>query len=1162
MSLIKYYDVLFENEKLNSEYVTYLSAIHMMNTISKRDNINNKILKDLGMNYSKKALVFYENAQAPLSFLNDDVQVIYDFTKEHINKILKKPHAAIVKEQKLIKKEKIKSLEPKSLRWLADKPGSSVREKLANVNKISSTVKRYSYNIKENQVLLAYFKDISKILNKKINIMNSNPDLFGPESLELEILKRELNKKNFTFKTEFEEVIEKDYSTPNNALIGNVDYSSVWSSYLDLKQKSIDYSNAFNDYKKAFINMLISYLMNYYDFIEDINDSSSLCDYILYSDKDDELQEILFENNEEFKIKINIFSTLNSVELLSSNEFVFKFEKLENDNNRGLPYNLYVNDKLVGKFYSDILGFKEVIPELLKELDLRLPNLKEQSLIKNDYNFISINSFDNRMYSNSDSIRLSICDNGNIFNNNSICFANNKNLYYFSYKKDNYSRFLRHTSSFNGNISKDIIYDINDTFDEFSSAVVRRTYSSIYPKSYPVWRSILAGESAYNKDNVKTILDFCGKNFSVSKLERKKNRFVHCGPVEVPIYYQIFNEFNFYESYISKYQEKYNISYPNNVINEFMSSGALHSILDKKLDKCIVCDGTIINHDYYVISFDDELFEETLIEFDAAYSVIIEKYDKKSTISIFPDFLESLVDKYGYIVCNKYLITGANEIIERLKNNEITWYEKLPKLSLEIIRDGMFDNLVLVDNQECENIIGKKFSITVNDKLTLSKGNKNYILPLNKSFIGAENDSFVAKAEDSSFPLDEDIDVKLIIEYSFGAENSYLLKLIPISKTAPFEEIIVRWEKEEFANNRKNPTIVDVIYDEDDLEYQFNDKIPHSLNNINFHMNGIRQNKYEYTNKYGKRINNLKEACTDIQILINRQQRISHYTKESKDRIRKMTSEARVYDDVAYLIEKTKNDLLNDKNNDKYKNILVWRLSELEEALVELSFDADLFMKNKLEHPEACYGRYFAEKPNDVSVINMAYNQLIDITSKDDYFETALFRRYMNKLTSATAVNHMAIYEMARSHPTFISYLLKVIVKSLEKLSIYDWNKNPEECSFYNTPKENGFLTRYCVELLISFLYCRDLPYFNDLNPGGKLANEIIYHLKTFNRNIVNAMRTWTDETKKEKMLKTKYHITLNKPSELLNMWNEAYCLILYLSGDERANYIKIGSGD
>jgi hypothetical protein len=639
MSLIKYYDALFEDEKLNSEYVTYLSAIHMMNTISKRDNINNKILKDLGVNYSKKALVFYESAQAPLSFLNDDVQIIYDFTKEHINKILKNPHKAIVKEQKLIKKEKIKSLDSKSFKWLANKPGSSVREKLANVEKISSTIKRYSYNIKENQVLLAYFKDIAKILNKKIGIMNSNPELFGQDNLELEKFKRELNKKNFTFRTEFEEVVEKDYSSPNNALIGNVDYSSVWSSYLDLKQMNIDYSNAFEDYKKALVNMLIAYLMNYYDFIEDMNESSNLSNYVLYSKENDELQELLFDNND-YKVIVNKFNALNTIELLSSDEYVLRFEKVESDNTRGLPYNLYIYDKMVGKFYSDILGFKEALVKILKELNISLLKQKEHIIDKKNYNFISINSFDNRMYNSTDSIRLSICDNGSIFNNNSICFANDKNLYYYSYKKEGYSRFLRQTSLVNEDFNKHVIYDINDTFDEFSSATVRRVFSSIYPKSYPVWRSILAGEASYNKAKVRTILDFCGKNFSISKLERKNDRFVHCGPVEVTIYYQIFNEFNFYESYISKYQDKYSVSYPNNVINESMASETLHSILNKKLDNYIVCDGTINNHTYYIISFDEELFESTLRDFEASYSAIIEKFDKESTLSILPDFLE------------------------------------------------------------------------------------------------------------------------------------------------------------------------------------------------------------------------------------------------------------------------------------------------------------------------------------------------------------------------------------------------------------------------------------------------------------------------------------------------------------------------------------------
>lgn len=1162
MSLIKYYDALFENEKINNEYVTYLSAIHMMNTISKRDNINNKILKDLGVNYSKKALIFYENAQTPLCFLNDDIQIIYDFTKDHINRILKNPHNTIVKEQQHIKKEKIKAIDAKTFKWLANKPGSSFREKLANVEKISSTVKRYSYNIKENQVLLAYFKDILKILNKKISVIGSNPDLFGQTIEEIDKLKKELNKKNYIFKTEFEEVVEKDYSTPNNALIGNVDYSSVWNSYIDLKQKSIDYSNAFSIYKKSFINMFVAYLMNYFDFIEDVYDSSNICNYILYNKDENKLQELLFEFDHDFIIKINQFNTSNVIDLVSSKEYVLRFEQLESDDNRGVPFNLYLNDELIGKFYSDILGFKEAIAEIKNALNLKLPTLKETNTYKNDYSFISINSFDNRMYSITKSNRLSVCDNGNIFNNNDICFANNKNLYFSSYKKDNYLRFLRQTAQFNENVNKTIIYDINDTFDEFSSATVRRAFSSIYPKSYPVWRSILAGESVHNKDSVKTILDFCGKSFSISQLERKKNRFIHCGPVEVPIYYQVFNEFDFYETYLNKYQKKYDISYPNNVINEFIESGALHSILNMTITNCIVCDGTLINHNYYIISFDDELFSSTLKEFEGAFSVIIDKYDKNSTISIVPDFLETLANKYNNIVCNKHLINGANEIVDRLKNNEITWYEKLPKLSLEIIKDGMFDNLILVDNQECENIIGKSFRIIVNDILTLSKGNKNYILPLNKSFIGEQNDFFVAKAEDPSFPLSEDIDVRLIIEYSFGTENSYLLKLIPLSKPSPFEEIIVKWEKEEFGVNNTNPKINDVIYNYETLESEFSFKLPKTLDLFAYHINSIKQNKTKYTDKYGRLVNVIQEACRDIQVLINKNQRISHFNEESKRRIRNLISSHNVYENVMYLLKRTRESLKNRSFEAENKYILNWRAGELEEALMELSFDSSLYSNKFLMFPETTYGRYFAENPNDGLVLDTAYSHLINITSNEKFFETGTFRLFLNKMTSATACRNKALYEMAETKPVFMIYMLRVIINSLKELSTFDWNKDPKKCTYYSTPKENGFLVRYCVELLISFLHCRDLTYFKELRPGGKLAKEIIFYLKNINRNIFKAMEAWSEEDKKKNMLRTKYHISLNKPKELFNMWNEAYCLILYLSGDERVNYIKIGTGD
>lgn len=47
--------------------------------------------------------------------------------------------------------------------WLANKPGATFREKLAQVNKVSSTVKRYSMNIQANQVVYSYFKNYIEI---------------------------------------------------------------------------------------------------------------------------------------------------------------------------------------------------------------------------------------------------------------------------------------------------------------------------------------------------------------------------------------------------------------------------------------------------------------------------------------------------------------------------------------------------------------------------------------------------------------------------------------------------------------------------------------------------------------------------------------------------------------------------------------------------------------------------------------------------------------------------------------------------------------------------------------------------------------------------------------------------------------------------------------
>lgn len=192
MSYDKYYEEFYRDGKLNNKFITYLSAIDMSNKILNRDVLKNIPIKDLCSNYSKKASTFYNGINSSLGFVEDDIQVIYNYAINHIDSILEKPNQSIIKEQKLVAKEKIKQIEPKTFNWLANKPGMSIKEKLAYVNKISSPVKRYTKNIKENQVTLAFFKDLYKILVSKISLIENNKDLFGQSNDEILQLKTNL----------------------------------------------------------------------------------------------------------------------------------------------------------------------------------------------------------------------------------------------------------------------------------------------------------------------------------------------------------------------------------------------------------------------------------------------------------------------------------------------------------------------------------------------------------------------------------------------------------------------------------------------------------------------------------------------------------------------------------------------------------------------------------------------------------------------------------------------------------------------------------------------------------------------------------------------------------------------------------------------------------
>ena len=97
-----------EDKNLKSQYITYLSYLHVVNSLSKRDSITNDICKDNGFSYIKRFKEMYSSINTPLCFLHDKTYNLFLYTSPHIKKIMNNPSQSIIKEKKLIQKSRLK----------------------------------------------------------------------------------------------------------------------------------------------------------------------------------------------------------------------------------------------------------------------------------------------------------------------------------------------------------------------------------------------------------------------------------------------------------------------------------------------------------------------------------------------------------------------------------------------------------------------------------------------------------------------------------------------------------------------------------------------------------------------------------------------------------------------------------------------------------------------------------------------------------------------------------------------------------------------------------------------------------------------------------------------------------------------------------------------
>ncbi len=121
------------------------------------------------------------------------------------------------------------------------------------------------------------------------------------------------------------------------------------------------------------------------------------------------------------------------------------------------------------------------------------------------------------------------------------------------------------------------------------------------------------------------------------------------------------------------------------------------------------------------------------------------------------------------------------------------WRDHLPELSIKIVRDGHFENFYLVKDATVTPQRDRTVDIPVEEYFTLPAGQTHYSFPLQQGE-GSKELQFVAYLKSPAFPLKEDTACKLKMTYTYGADDPYELKFIPLdSEKACFKSIRVEW---------------------------------------------------------------------------------------------------------------------------------------------------------------------------------------------------------------------------------------------------------------------------------------------------------------------------------------------------------------------------------
>lgn len=839
----------------------------------------------------------------------------------------------------------------------------------------------------------------------------------------------------------------------------------------------------------------------------------------------------------------------------------------------------YINESLNSNssfiYYGDLKGIREIREKIIndiilftgisvsKDIEYGMINDTNEFWILDfvGYNPIIINSHNNivklkkKLYSfqvNEEEIKKVYISKKNLYEDsnceiismNDLIFSNKMNTVDVISGFDSILNSIKNEIKYNPD--KYFVYTVPDSIDEFSQISMKRLFRVNFEKSFPIWRSVAAITSCKDKiklrDGSRVIVIDCNCETATSVLmEAKYNNklkdivFERFAPYDCNDDNNPINMQYFIKKYLEKFIYKYNIVLDECHKDYLIKTGIIEKILLNKEEtiQSIFYNDKNEYSNYYKFFYDEYLYNEILNELINNFRIyitslynIVGKTNISQIILIGEYFSiseeirnilnRSFMNSRYYIVKNRDIAFGAIEIQNKLVAGLPTWYEHLPDLSLEVVKNGHYDKIDLIKNKSIENIMGREQIFKVRDILTLEAGKKEFIFPLIKGISGKVNKEFNAIIKDKAFPLKEQMDVKLTIKYIYGNDNSYKLIVEPINKNDNnIGPIIAEWiEESDSKKENSYPTFAPTILSEFDVE-----ALEKCLDKVERLFNNNIENIASYSIVFAKK--QIFNAMIKLQKLIY----------SNNDEAIKIINDIKTRPLITHLgkiigiiPDKTLIDAL-EKTDPKETKLLQSTVAEFLCCFGNMMIPSvkKFIISNNESYKASALGKMIFLNGNDIEILN-AFESSFKTDSN----------HIIRSLGKSIWSDKLLIFNLYKNKPELVEQILNCIEYKLKIISRFE-------------DVNSALFKDYC-EILLAIIRLREIDGNSVLIAGQARAIRLSKYIKIIDCNI----------SKNGGLVKSFIKFDLTKPESLKNMSDLAYVLNVYLTGEEGANLIQV----